>query len=136
MPPLIAQLLTVSIPPREKRLAKHHAKAIKLGLPPCRKLHRHPRFYSDFPQFFPKTICAGFRSRDPGAYPCRAAALVSAQPPEFFLSFSYQYWISTSIHAGLLFPHIPSIVTLLWPDFFIVQCTFFPSTSLSSFTCR
>jgi hypothetical protein len=34
MPPLRAELSTVSIPPREKRLAKHRAKAIKLGLPP------------------------------------------------------------------------------------------------------
>jgi hypothetical protein len=55
----------------------------------CRKLHQDPRIYSEFPQFFPKTICAGFKSRDPGAYPCRVAAFVSAKPPEFLLSISY-----------------------------------------------
>ncbi|KAG9088148.1 hypothetical protein FRC06_002211 [Ceratobasidium sp. 370] len=34
MPPLRAESSTVSLPPRERVLAKHHAKAIKLGLPP------------------------------------------------------------------------------------------------------
>jgi hypothetical protein len=70
----------------------------------CRKLHRDPRINSDFPQFFPKPICTGFNSRDPGAYPCQVAALVSAKNLEFLLSFSYLYWSVASIHAGLLFP--------------------------------
>jgi hypothetical protein len=57
----------------------------------CRKLHQDPRNYSNFPRFFPKTICTGFQSRDPGAYPCRDAAFVSAKTPEFFLSIAYLY---------------------------------------------
>jgi hypothetical protein len=72
--------------------------------PLCRKLHRNPRIYSKFPRFFPKTICAGFRSRDPGAYPCRVAALISAKTPEFLLSRFYQYLDQYFFPAGLLFP--------------------------------
>jgi hypothetical protein len=68
----------------------------------CRKLHQDPRIYSEFPQIFPKTICAGFQSRDPGAYPCRVAALVSAKPPDFLLSCFYQLLRSTFYLAGSL----------------------------------
>jgi hypothetical protein len=76
----------------------------------CRKLHQDPRINSDFPRFFPKTVCAGFKARDPSAYPCQVAALVSAKPPEFSLSISYP---SESVLAQSLLsccsivPHIP-----------------------------
>jgi hypothetical protein len=78
-------------------MLSHYAFSIcQLGMPDgystkCRKLHQDPQVNSNFPQFFPKPICAGFRSRDPGAYSCRVAALVRAKTPEFLLSLSYLY---------------------------------------------
>jgi hypothetical protein len=88
----------------------------------CRKLHQDPRINSNFPRFFPKPICASFRSRDPGAYPCRVAALVSAKPPNFILSRFYQLLRSTFYLAGSLSITFLLIVALLWPDFCIVRC--------------
>jgi hypothetical protein len=40
----------------------------------CHKLHQDPQINSEFFQFFPKTICTGFRSWDHGTYPCQVAA--------------------------------------------------------------
>jgi hypothetical protein len=87
----------------------------------CGKLHQDPQFDSDFPRFFQKTICAGFQSRDPGAYPYRAAALVSAKTLEILLSCFYQLLHSTFYLAGSLSITFLHIVVLLWSDFCIVQ---------------
>jgi hypothetical protein len=90
----------------------------------CRKLHQDPGIYSEFPRFFPKTICAGFRSRDPGAYPCRVAALISAKTPEFPLSLSYLYLISRFYSCRTIVPHTFLLLVLLWSDINIVRCIF------------
>jgi hypothetical protein len=89
--------------------------------PPCRKLHQDPRIKSNFPQFFPKPVCTGFQSCDPGAYPCRVAALVSTKTPEFLLSCSYQLLRSTFYLAGSLSITFLHIVALLWSDLCIVR---------------
>jgi hypothetical protein len=90
----------------------------------CCKLHQDPWFNLDFLPLVPKPICAGFRSCDPGTYPCRVATLVSTKTPMFSLSISYR---SPSVIAQLLLscrfivPHTFLHIMLLWSDFCIVR---------------
>jgi hypothetical protein len=87
----------------------------------CRKLHQDPRINSNFPRFFPKTICAGSRSRDPGAYPCQAATLVSTKPLEFLLSILIHHFFS----CQTIVLHIPSQMEHFYGLILdIVQCMF------------
>jgi hypothetical protein len=86
---LLSQIQTVAAAVGTNPPSSSSTTGQKVKLAMCRKLHQDPRINSDFPRFFPIRICTGFRSRDPGAYPCRLAALVSAKTPEFPLSISY-----------------------------------------------
>jgi hypothetical protein len=98
----------------------------------CRKLYQNPRINSNFPRFFPKPICAGFRSRDPGAYPCRVAALVKHQD-----SGVSPIYIDPSLpfHAGLLSSTFLLNGTLLWSDIRYRTMYFLVPRSIV-FTCR
>jgi hypothetical protein len=87
----------------------------------CRKLHQDPQIISDFPQFFPKPICAVFKSRDPGAYPCRVAALVSAKTPEFLLSILIHHF---PVMPDYCPPHSFSMERFYGLMLDVIQCIF------------
>jgi hypothetical protein len=87
----------------------------------CCKLHQDPRFNSDFPQFFPKTICTGFQSHDPSTYPCQVATLSQRQDPGVSTIIVLSILISRFHSCWAIVSHTFLRLLLLWSDFYIVR---------------